>query len=169
MFSKGSKEAGQQVVPAGANKNHSPSIIGPNLKITGNLVTDGVIQLDGVVDGDVKSDDLTLGESAVINGSIESKRVRVAGTVNGQITGGVVELTRTAKVTGDINHASLMIEAGAYVQGLCRHVEQNAIKATPKLTDQAKPVVSEKPQQQQAAAAAAVDDKAEAAPKKATG
>ena len=171
MFSKGKKETGQQFVPAGANKNHSPSIIGPNLKVAGNLITDGVIQLDGVVDGDVKCDDLTLSESAVINGSIECKRVRVAGTVNGQIAGGVVELMRTAKVTGDINHASLMIEAGAYVQGLCRHVEQAPAKTTPKLTDQAKPnlVVSEKPQQQPQAAAASSVEKVEAEPKKATG
>ena len=72
------------MVPSGANKNHTPSIISANLRIAGNLVTDGVIQLDGIVDGDVNCDDLTLGESAVINGSIEGNRVRVSGTVNGE-------------------------------------------------------------------------------------
>lgn len=146
MFSKASNKSSTQVVPAGANKNHTPSIISANLRITGNLVTDGVIQLDGIVDGDVTSEDLTLGESAVINGSIEGNRVRVSGTVNGEISARNVELTRTAKVTGGINHTSLMIEAGAYVQGLCRHVELAESKPMARLTESAKPnlVVAEK-------------------------
>jgi cytoskeletal protein CcmA (bactofilin family) len=139
MFSKASnKSIANTIVPSGANKNLTPSILSANLRITGNLSTDGVIQLDGIVDGDVKSEDLTLGESAVVTGSIVGNRVRVSGTVNGKISARLVELTRTAKVTGDINHTSLMIEAGAYVQGLCRHVEIGETKTVPKLTESAK-------------------------------
>ena len=169
MFSKANeKGTAPQVVPSGANKNHTPSIISANLRISGNMVTDGVIQLDGIVDGDVTSDDLTLGESAVINGSIEGNRVRVSGTVNGEISARSVELTRTAKVTGDNNHTSLMIEAGAYVQGLCRHVEMNDTKAVPKLTESAKPnlVVAEKDKTTTKAAAKAPAAKAAAGGKK---
>lgn len=164
MFSKASEKGpAPQVVPSGANKNHTPSIISANLRIAGNLVTDGVIQLDGIVDGDVNCDDLILGESAVINGSIEGNRVRVSGTVNGEIAARSVELTRTAKVTGDINHSSLMIEAGAYVQGLCRHVEMNDPKAVPKLTEAAKPNLVVAENEQAAAKAAAAKAPAKAA------
>ena len=74
---------------------------------------DGDIQIDGIVDGDVESNLLTIGDSATVNGSVEGEIIRVAGTVNGEITGRIVELTKSARITGDINHHSLAIEAGA--------------------------------------------------------
>ncbi|MGE4220820.1 MAG: polymer-forming cytoskeletal protein, partial [Alphaproteobacteria bacterium] len=89
----------------------------------GNLATEGDIQCDGSVDGDILSRSLTVGEQAVINGSIAGEIVRVAGVVNGEINARIVELTRTARVTGDIIHATLSIEAGAFIDGLCRHVD----------------------------------------------
>ena len=97
------------------------------------MKTDGDVQIDGVVDGDVESDLLTIGDSAVVNGCVVGEIIRVAGTVNGEITGRVVELTRTARVAGDINHHSLAIEAGAFVQGLCRRIEPKQIESRPVL------------------------------------
>ena len=134
MFLKGrDKRSTVKLMPPSDNKSRSLSIISANLRISGNVTTDGVIQLDGVVDGDVVCDDLTLGESAVVNGSIQGSSIRISGTVNGEIAARNVEITRTAKVTGDISHTSLMIEAGAFVQGLCRYVETNNPKEGPKL------------------------------------
>ena len=140
MFLKGrDKGSTGKLIPPSDNKNRTLSIISANLRINGNVVTDGVIQLDGIVDGDVVCDDLTLGESAVINGSIQGSSIRISGTVNGEIAARNVEITRTAKVTGDISHTSLMIEAGAFVQGLCRYVETNNPKESPKLANGPKP------------------------------
>ena len=106
-----------------------PSIISAELHIFGNMKTDGDVQIDGVVDGDVESDLLTIGDSAVVNGNVAGEIIRVAGTVNGEITGRVVELTRTARITGDINHDSLAIEAGAFVQGLCRRIDPKQVES----------------------------------------
>ena len=97
------------------------------------MKTDGDVQIDGVVDGDVESDLLTIGDTAVVNGCVVGEIIRVAGTVNGEITGRVVELTRTARIIGDINHHSLAIEAGAFVQGVCRRIDPKQIDARPVL------------------------------------
>ena len=51
--------------------------------------------------------------------------MRVDGTVNGQITGRKVELDKSAKVNGDIIHETLLIEAGAFVHGMRRNLEQD--------------------------------------------
>lgn len=115
------------------DKPKVPSIISADLHISGNLKTDGDVQIDGVVDGDVESDLLTIGDSATINGCLSGEIIRVAGTVNGEITGRVVELTRTARITGDINYHSLAIEAGAFVQGLCRRIDPKQIDVRPVL------------------------------------
>ena len=93
------------------------------------METDGDVQIDGVVDGDIESKLLTLGASATVNGCLSGEFIRVAGTVNGEITGRVVELTRTARITGNINHHSLAIEAGAFVQGLCCRIDVKQIEA----------------------------------------
>ena len=106
-----------------------PSIIGVGLHISGNVKSDGDVQIDGVVDGDVESVLLTIGGSAIVNGCVVAEIIRVAGTVNGEITGRVVELTRTARIAGDINHHSLAIEAGAFVQGLCRCIDPKQIES----------------------------------------
>ena len=103
-----------------------PSIISVNLRIIGNLETDGDIQIDGTIEGDVRSRLLTIGEKAVVNGAIAADTVRIAGTANGEVTARVVQLGSAARVVGDINHQSLSIDAGAYVQCLCRHIEPEA-------------------------------------------
>lgn len=139
MFSKVSKSEAKSTANAAAGSKTSdsksvampkisaagvaPSIVSANLRVTGDLESEGDIQIDGHVEGDVRSNSVTVGEHAVVCGAIVSQRVHVAGTVKGQINGKTVELTRSAKVTGDIMHESLAIEAGAFIQGLCRHAD----------------------------------------------
>lgn len=121
MFSKANNQGDKK--PVNASRNKVPSIIAENLRIVGNLTSEGDIQIEGVVDGDVSSKKLTVGASATVNGVILGDEVTIAGTVNGQITARAIRLTRTAKVIGDINHDSLSIEAGAFVQGLCKRID----------------------------------------------
>lgn len=123
MFSRNSAPPSTPPTQAAKKAANGPSIIGTDLRIAGNLVTDGDVQCDGTVDGDIHSRSLTVGERAVVNGAIMGEIVRVAGVVNGEINARVVELTRTARVTGDVIHATLSIEAGAFIDGLCRHVD----------------------------------------------
>jgi cytoskeletal protein CcmA (bactofilin family) len=132
MFSKTEKDTPSMTpvaAPEKTGKSNVPSIISTNLTITGNIKTDGDVQVDGTIDGDLQSKQLTLGESGVVNGAIVADLARISGTVNGSITARVVELGRTAKITGDINHFSLAIEPGAYIQGQLTHVDEQKIKA----------------------------------------
>lgn len=135
MFSKARKSEMKPRPQTEKNpdKPKIPSIISADLRISGNLKTDGEVQIDGIVDGDVESNLLTIGDSATVNGCVVGEVIRVAGTVNGEITGRVVELKRSARITGDINHHSLAIEAGAFVQGLCRRIDPKQIDARPVL------------------------------------
>ena len=50
-----------------------PSIISADLTVTGTLVSNGDIQIDGMVDGDVRSVGLVIGEKAEIHGEIWPK------------------------------------------------------------------------------------------------
>ena len=106
----------------------TPSIIGADLVINGNLITKGDIQLDGTLIGDVDSDSLTIGENAKVEGSISAKQLRISGAVVGELSAENVVLTKSAKVTGDVIHESLEIEMGATVEG---NLKRRQAKAEP--------------------------------------
>ncbi len=119
MFSKGKKNDPKKVIqepPA------PPSIISRDLKITGDLYSDGEIQIDGAVTGDIRTKNLMVGETAVVKGEIFAQSVRVHGTIDGQIKAKIVKLAATAHVVGDILHEDLSIETGAFLEGNCKRM-----------------------------------------------
>ncbi len=99
-----------------------PSIISADLNIVGDLTSNGDLQVDGTIEGDITSRTLTVGESARVNGAVSADRMRVCGTVTGQLKAETIVLAKTAKVLGDIIHESLEIEAGAFVEGSIRRI-----------------------------------------------
>ncbi len=103
-----------------------PSLISQDMRITGDLVSDGDIQVDGTIDGNVKTGMLTVGEKAQMRGEIEADSVRVCGSVTGQIQARSVEIVKTAKVVADIIYETLSIEAGAYVTGNIKRADAKA-------------------------------------------
>ncbi len=94
-----------------------PSIISADLKIVGDLHSNGDLQVDGAVEGDITSRSLTIGEGAVVRGSLLAESVRVHGAIFGQIKANSVTLTKTAKVEGNVVHQALSMEAGAILSG----------------------------------------------------
>ena len=108
---------------ASAQASSAPSIISADLRIKGNMSSNGDIQIDGSIEGDVESKSLTIGEGASVNGTVSCERVRVCGKVSGEIRANSVVLARTAKVDGDIAHKTLEIEAGASLQGGVRQID----------------------------------------------
>ncbi|MBT3989385.1 MAG: polymer-forming cytoskeletal protein [Rhodospirillaceae bacterium] len=120
MFTKGSKEDEKNLAPKVPSP---PSLLSTDLEITGNLHSHGEIQIDGIVNGDIHSDVLIVGETAQVNGEISADSVRVHGHVTGQIKANSVSLAKTAHVLGDILHGNLAIEQGAFLEGHCRRIE----------------------------------------------
>ena len=111
------------------------TIIAQGLKIKGGVSAEGLIEVDGQIDGDVHCTFLLVSPKAVINGGIEAERVAVNGRVEGPIRGTEVVLKSGAHVVGDIQYQHLSIERGAYFQGRSvRTPETNTRKAPEKLT-----------------------------------
>src|SRR5256885_11734986 len=114
MFSKASSKPGQpssasdgQKIPV--KKSGAPSIISPDLRVNGDLVCSGDIQVDGWIEGDIQSRNVVIGEGATVHGGIQGENVRVCGIVNGQIRADHVTLEKSARGTGDILHQNLPI------------------------------------------------------------
>lgn len=99
----------------------APSIISNDLVVHGNLTATGDIQVDGTVEGDIRSQSLTIGEKASISGEIVAEDIVIRGRVIGTIRGRRVQLSSTCHVEGDILHEALAVETGAFFEGNCRH------------------------------------------------
>lgn len=122
MFSKGNRDEGLRKAPV-PKTSAPPSILSADLKVAGDLVCSGEVQVDGIVEGDIRTDVLVVGETAQVSGKIVAATCRVHGRVTGQIHARTVSLAKTAHVLGDILHESLAIEQGAYLEAHCRHIE----------------------------------------------
>jgi cytoskeletal protein CcmA (bactofilin family) len=108
-----------------AARSPTQSIISRDLKIKGDLICNGDVQIDGVVEGDVQSRSITIGDGADVRGTISGDNIRVCGSVDGQVKGNSVVLTKTAKVNGDVMHQTLAIEPGAFFEGRCSRIDSS--------------------------------------------
>src|SRR5260221_2330366 len=109
-----------------------PSIISGDLMIKGTLVSHGDVQIDGKVEGDIRSNALVIGEKAIILGDVFAEEAIVRGRVEGSIRARKVQLCATCHVEGNILHEALSVEAGAFFEGNCRHSD-NPLADAPEL------------------------------------
>jgi cytoskeletal protein CcmA (bactofilin family) len=127
MFSKADKSPRTSPMTdtsrSSAGRGNIPSIISADLRITGDLECSGDIQIDGVVNGDIQSRNIVIGEGAAVAGSLQAETVQVFGKLVGQIRADTVTLERTAHVEGDILHKMLAIAQGAFLEGACRRID----------------------------------------------
>jgi cytoskeletal protein CcmA (bactofilin family) len=142
MFSKASKSPEAPSRSTGVSDSSAPapvaglrpgvpSIISADLKIVGDLNSNGDLQIDGAVEGSITSNALTIGESAVVRGALIADTVRIFGSVVGEVRANTVILSKTARVEGDITHQSLSMEAGAEINGRLSRLDAEVVAPKP--------------------------------------
>ena len=89
------------------------SIIGRGAIFKGKISNASTIEINGRVDADIKSEKVTLGKNATLEGSITSELVVISGNYQGKIKADSVWLTDTSVITGEINYKSLQMDRGA--------------------------------------------------------
>jgi cytoskeletal protein CcmA (bactofilin family) len=116
----------------------APSIISDDLVVIGTLTSTGDIQIDGRVDGDIRSGSVTIGEKANFEGEIVAEECTIRGRVQGIVRARKVQLSSTCHMEGTILHEVLAVEVGAFFEGTCRHsadpLSETAGKPEPRAT-----------------------------------
>ena len=111
------ERSGEKPVTAAPRSRTTPSVLSSDLTVVGNIKTEGDIQIEGTIEGDVRAHQLTVGETATIKGEIVGDDVIVNGRVIGRVRGLRVRLSASARVEGDIIHKTIAIESGAHFEG----------------------------------------------------
>ena len=93
------------------------SILASDLKITGDIVSKGSIEVMGEVDGSISADSLVVSHEGTIKGTIGAKTVDLRGKLTGKIDSATLTQRSAAQVTADITYTTLSIESGAQIEG----------------------------------------------------
>jgi cytoskeletal protein CcmA (bactofilin family) len=93
------------------------SVLSNDLKITGDIVAGGVLEVMGEIDGSITAKALVLSSEGRIGGTIAAESVELRGAMQGTIATGSLALKSTANVQADVTYQSLSIESGAQIDG----------------------------------------------------
>lgn len=101
--------------------NPAETIVGPSVKIQGDLNSEGNIKIEGQVSGKIKtSQSLFVIPGAKIAADVLAGNAVIGGEVQGNLkVSGHLILQSTAKILGDIVCAVLRMEDGAQFSGKC--------------------------------------------------
>ena len=104
-----------------AQDTAAETVVGPSVKIQGDLNSEGNIRIEGSVTGKVHTtQSVHVGEAAVIAADMQAGNAIIAGQIQGNIkVSGNLILQSTARVNGDIACGVLRVEDGALFSGKC--------------------------------------------------
>lgn len=102
--------------------NTTINLISNGTDITGDIVSNGDIRIDGTLKGSLNTKGkVVIGQTGKISGEVICKNSEVSGIVEGRITvGQLLSLKASSKILGDIATSKLSIEPGAKFTGNCK-------------------------------------------------
>jgi len=94
-----------------------PSVISEGFEFTGDVNFQGTLNVDGTLSGSINVQNLMIGSSGKVNGSIKATTIQVRGSFTGDATCQDLTIGGQANVNAKINYSSLTIQRGAMIQG----------------------------------------------------
>ncbi len=110
----------------------TPSLIGADLIVQGTMTSEGDIQIDGRVEGNVRGRKIVIGDNASVEGEIVADALTIRGRASGILQSRTTVLSAGARVEGELFHDILTVERGAHLDGSVRHAPRPAARESEK-------------------------------------
>jgi cytoskeletal protein CcmA (bactofilin family) len=93
--------------------------VGPTASIKGDLECDGIVKIDGIYQGSIKTvSNVIITEKGRVDAHIEAENVSVSGQAKGSIVAkGRLEILSTGKVWADVTVTSFLLDDGGKLHG----------------------------------------------------
>jgi len=106
----------------------SSTVIAKDLLVVGKLSGEGVVQIEGTVEGEIDLKGYVIvASTGRVKGPVEADVIRIAGEVEGDlISHDHVQLERTGTITGDVTTVSFVIENGGRLNGRTTMIPEQA-------------------------------------------
>lgn len=101
-----------------------PSVISADMNVLGNIVSEGILDIDGRIEGNVRCHTVSVRPNGRVRGDVSADTVMIHGEVHGLVKARSVMLYASARVVGTIMHESLTIEDGAFVDGKFKRTDK---------------------------------------------
>jgi len=110
------------------------NMVGTGTSITGNIISEGDIRIDGTLKGNLKTKGkVVIGPTGIHEGEINCKNIEISGKVDGKINvSELLSLKASARINGEIKTNKLAIEPGAIFSGSCDMKGNSVYNATEK-------------------------------------
>ena len=105
-----------------------PSIISEGSEFKGNIKTSGEIQIDGVLNGNVRAKQVVVGITGNVRGNVTANFLRICGKIEGEIRAETLEIVSSASVKGNVFKKTISIESGSKVIGNINELESTTAK-----------------------------------------
>jgi len=102
------------------------NLISNGTEITGNIVSNGDIRIDGALNGNLNTKGkVVIGPSGKVKGEVFCKNLEVSGIIEGKVSvENLLNLKTSSKIYGEIATSRLSIEPGAVFTGNCKMNEE---------------------------------------------
>ena len=130
MFEKKSKENPEIENKSGIDvfrqsKGSAKVIIGNGVSIKGEISKADEIQIDGNADINIKTDNLIIGSTGELKGTIQTDNADVWGKLDGNVTvSGTLTIQEQGSVSGTIEYQNLQIKLGGQIKGEIKSSEK---------------------------------------------
>lgn len=94
-----------------------PSIISEGFELIGDLISTGVVHVEGSVRGKLALSTITIGSKGVVEGTIQCETLHVKGRFSGTAHCRELTLSADATVDGQVYYSTLAVQRGAKITG----------------------------------------------------
>jgi cytoskeletal protein CcmA (bactofilin family) len=109
----------QKSVPTGVAvlDSHKPTVISEGFSLTGDIVSDGILHIEGRTSGTIKASSVNVGPRGQVEGNIACASLHIKGSFSGTAVCGELVIAASAVVKGHVTYQLLTIGRGATVEG----------------------------------------------------
>ena len=88
------------------------------------MTTDGLLEIEGKIEGNIKGNEITIRESGFVNGNIISNISNIKGNFQGTIKSQRINVSGKANIKGTLEYVSLCVEDGSSIDGDLKRVSE---------------------------------------------
>ena len=104
------------------------SVFAEDLRIEGNIASDGILEFGGQLTGDLTADALVLTTTARVKGNVRARQLTIEGQLQGDVNALKVSIKTGARVMANVAYDQLDIASGAQIEGGYSRVNADTFK-----------------------------------------
>ena len=96
---------------------HKPTVISEGFSLTGDIVSEGILHIEGRTSGTIKASSINVGPRGYVEGNVACASLHIKGGFTGTAVCGELVIAASAVVKGNITYQLLTIGRGATIEG----------------------------------------------------